>query len=414
MQFEATVTTHKASTRPAVVPGGMSAGGALLRGMPRVNHSHHTTPFFGLIRDKRAHLCKRPTMHTARGFRLTFDRRALANIRQVLKNNRCARLTGLDNLLAQDMIAVFTKPCLLASEVSQVALGRRRTFPLQLAFQLEALAFDVLPATLAQKGRSTCNSGTRQAQVYTDDGLRGQYQRRWQGHNDVQVPVSTFVDQISSIDGESCVLLGIDWHTKAQCLTPCCCRKPDSTRRPMHAVRIRVIARRACGTARLRDSTRYIFTQRKGATQRLSSFDPCLINQITDQRRMGRLHRIVGKVMQLGSVTDILVPSNINSMIKSRRKHITRVGEYRCLGICRFKYCSYSSLHMGIIPYNIRFVDEYLEGLNLSDYGRFRCLFKQAVPLPGCLWNGGDDATQELKCVIEFAQSIVVLDLARS
>ena len=369
MQLEATLTTHKASTRPAVVPGGMSARGALLRGMPWINRSHHTTPFFGLIRDEGTHLCKRPTMHTSGGFGLASYPGTRADIRQVLKDNRGPRLTGLDNFLAQDMIAVSAKPRLLASEMSQVALGGRSPFTLKLALQLEALAFDVLPAPLAQKGRGTCDSGTRQAQIDTDDGLGGHYQRRWQGHSDVQVPVPTFADQISSIDGKSCVLLSIGRHAKAQSLASCRCRKPNGTRRPINEIRVRVVARWACRTARLRNGTCHNLAQCKGATQRLSRFDPCLINQITDQRRMRCLHRIVGKVMQLGSVTDTLVPSNIDSVIESGRKHCARVCEYGRLGIRRFKYYPYSPFHMEIIPYNMRFVTEYLEELSLSDHG---------------------------------------------
>ena len=186
MQLEATVTTHKASTRTAIVPGGMTTRGALLRGMPGIDRSDHTTPFFGLVRDKGAHLRKRPTVHTSRCLGLAPYPGTRADIGQVFKNNRCSRLAGLNNLLTQDVIAVSAKPCLLAPEVSQMALSGRRAFALKLALQPKPLALDIFPASLTQEGRGTRDGRAYQAQVYPYDRFGRHQERRWQGDNDVQ------------------------------------------------------------------------------------------------------------------------------------------------------------------------------------------------------------------------------------
>ena len=93
MQLEATRATHKATTRPAVVPCGVSASGAVLRGMSRVNRNHPTPPFFGFVRDQASELGKRPRVNTPLGFGPLLGLHSLADVGQVLDNHRPARLS---------------------------------------------------------------------------------------------------------------------------------------------------------------------------------------------------------------------------------------------------------------------------------------------------------------------------------
>src|SRR3990167_3362714 len=199
MQLEATRPTDEATARTAVVASLVPAAATGLRGMSRINRNHRATPFFGLVRDERTHLRKRPTMYSARRCRFALDLCTTTNVRQVLKSDGCPRLTGLHNLLTQDVIAVLAETRLLASEVSQVPFGRWRTDMLQLTLELEALAFDVLPASCAQKGRSTRDGWLCQAQVNTYYRFRGQQQRRWQRHHNMQIPTTALAYQVGGV-----------------------------------------------------------------------------------------------------------------------------------------------------------------------------------------------------------------------
>ena len=183
------------------------------------------------------------------------------------------------------------------------------------------------------------------------------------------------------------MLFGVGWDAKAQRLTSSGCRDPHGARRPVHAVRIGVVARRARRRLRLRDGTVCVPVQGKRTPQRFSGFHPCLINQVTDQRRMCRLDRIVRKVVQLRGVTDLSLPPHIHRLIKGRREDLAGVGQYRRLGIYWLKHHSHSALHRGLIPYNRRIITDHLEGLGLSAHGQCPCQLKQAAPLPGFLWT---------------------------
>lgn len=164
MQLEATRPTHKATARTAVVAGLMPTAATGLRGMSRINCDHRTAPFFGFVRDKRADLRVRPTMHAARCLGFAPDRGATTDIGEVLKDNRCARLTRLDNLLTQDVIAILPKPCLLASQVSQVPFGRWGALALELPQEGETRNDVCAPAACTTSARPE-HRNTQQKEV---------------------------------------------------------------------------------------------------------------------------------------------------------------------------------------------------------------------------------------------------------
>src|SRR3989442_6885479 len=134
--------------------------------MSRINRDHRTAPFFGLVRDKGAQLRKGPAMHAARGFGLTLDGGAGADVSQVFNDEGCARRVGLHQARTQGMIAVSAEAGLFPSQMPQVSFGRGDATALELALELEALALDVLPAFLPQECRLTRHGGFGPSKVY--------------------------------------------------------------------------------------------------------------------------------------------------------------------------------------------------------------------------------------------------------
>ncbi len=199
MQLESTLPTDKATARTAVVAGLVPTAATGLRGMPRIDRDHRTAPFFGFVLDKGTDLRKRPTVHPSGGFRLAANCSTAADVRQVLDDDSCSRSTGLHNLFTQYVITVLAKPGLLPSQVSQMAFGRRGSLPLELAFQLEALAFEVFPASFAEKGRGTGDGRLGQSQVDAHDVLGCRQHGRRHGDDDMQPPPPMLPEQISRV-----------------------------------------------------------------------------------------------------------------------------------------------------------------------------------------------------------------------
>ena len=236
MQLKATLATHKATARTAVVAGVMPTPTAGLGGMSRINRDHRTAPFFGLVRDKGAQLRKGPAMHAARGFGLTLDGGAGADVSQVFNDEGCARRVGLHQARTQGMIAVSAEAGLFPSQMPQVSFGRGGATALELALELEALALDVLPAFLPQECRLTRHSGLGQSKVNADHLTRGYENRRRQCDDDMQVPTATAAQQVGGIDRKAGVFLGVGWDMKAHGLPSACCRKPHGTRGPVNQI----------------------------------------------------------------------------------------------------------------------------------------------------------------------------------
>lgn len=169
MQGKPALLTDKQRPRSAVVTGRMPATATPLRGMPGVHPSHRTTLSFRLVGDEDFQLGEGPAMQPTLLFRLPLGLHPTANVGEVFEHDRAARCGGLDDLLAQEMIAVPTKAGLSMSHPTQVPLSALGASLLQGPALLEVAAFDRTPALLAQKGMSAGDRRLHQAQVDAHD-----------------------------------------------------------------------------------------------------------------------------------------------------------------------------------------------------------------------------------------------------
>src|SRR5262249_5746581 len=154
----------------AVVPGGVAAPGALLRGMPGVDPDHRTTPGLRLVRYERPALVEGPAVDAAR--LLPFTRLdAAAGVRQIFDDDRRARPQRLGDPPAQAVLEIAAEPPLFASDLFEVTLSAFGPLPLQRAAQFEASLFDVPPAFLTKERRFARHGRLRQSEIDPDDGV---------------------------------------------------------------------------------------------------------------------------------------------------------------------------------------------------------------------------------------------------
>ena len=330
MQLKATHPTHKPATGTAVVAGDMPTAATGLRGMPGVNPSHRTTPFLGFVRNKRLQLRKRPAMHPATGFGALADLRALADVRQVLQHQRCAGRRRLDNLLAQDMIAITAKAGLLPTRLPQMPPGAFAALALKLALEVEQPPLNRFPCGLAQKAVGARDGGLGDPQVNADNRIRRRYDRGGHRHDHMQPPDTAPVDQVCGIHGIARVVGVVAGHVKADGLPPARGAHPHGLTFPIHAVGMQVVARRA-GVGRGHPDLAPLLLECERALDGFGGLDPCLYQQIRHQRRVVGLRGVVGCVMQRDTVGDLLLPPDLTHRVNRRREQAARVGKAVCL-----------------------------------------------------------------------------------
>ncbi|HVB09510.1 MAG TPA: hypothetical protein VNM16_03980, partial [Bacillota bacterium] len=105
---------------------------------------------------------------------------AVADVGQVLEDQGCAGLHGLDHTLGEHMVAVPAETFLAARDPAQVTLGRPCAFRLERAAQTERAGLHFAPVALTEELGLGCHGGARNAEVNANhlatgfgNGLRG-------------------------------------------------------------------------------------------------------------------------------------------------------------------------------------------------------------------------------------------------
>ncbi len=295
--------------------------------MSRVNRNHRTPAFFGLIRNKGSELGKRPTMDTAGSDGLS-DLASFSDVGQTFDHNRAAWLNRTNNLFTQDMIAVASETGLARTNSFQVPLGASRALPLQGAFQVKLLAFNCFPRLFAQEVIVGCNSGSHDTQVNTRNLLSWCHVRSWNGDNNMQPPGAMSKQQIGGISRIACPLRAVVRNREADCLTACDGTHPNRATLPIYTVGMHVVARWAGVRVWHVHLGIGLFAFRlslhgKCTLECFRCFDSCLNHQITHQRWVFELERVIGRMVQRHTIRYPRIPSMFTHGIKRSRKQST-------------------------------------------------------------------------------------------
>lgn len=350
-------TTHPAfepCSGTTVVPCGMSASRASLRGMPRVHPSHRTTSCFCLVPDKARQLGEGPAMQEAfiRGLALGFD--AAPNVGQVFKDNCAPWFSRLNNVFTEHMITVAPKPRLLLAHVAQVALGTLGPGFLQGSSQFEAPLFDPSPTFLSQERIATGDSRLSNAQINAKDIVDRFDNGRWKIDHDMQPPGAIALNQVSGGRRITCVRQGIVRHGKRECQAALCGGQAYRLGIPRNFVGVHVVAWWAARSMWNRDLPTLAF-QGQGAFNRLRRFDAGLNVQVTDERRRLSFTGIIGRVMQSNAVLFFMRQAIRTDSIERLCKEARGFGQGSSLFGSWVKFDAHRSVHVQSIPYTVRF-----------------------------------------------------------
>ena len=319
IELVATIPTFEYALGAAVVAGCMPTPAACLGGMTRIDRDHRTTPLFGLVLNFRLEAGEWPRVYPALSFRAPFGLHPCANMLEVFHHDRAAWLGGPHDLLAQDVIGIPPKPCSPALDPFQMPFGAFRASLLQRAGQREVAALDRLPLLLAKKLVVRRDRWTVDAQIDADQLIRWRNVRCRDAHDDVQPPLPIPLDKISAIGRMADILGGVVGDREADYLPARRGADAHGLAFPIDAVGMFVVARRAGVRHRHCHLPTRLF-ECKCTSQRLGCLDPRLVDQITDQRRVVGLERVVRQVVQLGRIRDAFVPAQAHRLIEGARK----------------------------------------------------------------------------------------------
>jgi hypothetical protein len=117
-----------------------AASGAPLRRVTRIDANHFAPDFLCLVGREGSKLPVTPGMMPPALFPAPLLCPA-ADVGEVFEDNNAARFHALDNPFAQNMVAIFPKPCLPAAYLLQMTLCRLAAFGLKLATKPEVPLF---------------------------------------------------------------------------------------------------------------------------------------------------------------------------------------------------------------------------------------------------------------------------------
>jgi hypothetical protein len=145
-----------------------AASGAPLRRVTRIDANHFAPDFLCLVGREGSKLPVTPGMMPPALFPAPLLCPA-ADVGEVFEDNNAARFHALDNPFAQNMVAIFPKPCLPAAYLLQMTLCRLAAFGLKLATKPEVPLFNLLPSFLSKKDAVGQDGGSVDAEIDADD-----------------------------------------------------------------------------------------------------------------------------------------------------------------------------------------------------------------------------------------------------
>lgn len=228
----------------------MTAAGASLTGVTRVDEGHAYADGFRLVGDKTAQLCEAPAMQTAvESVRCLHP---LADVGQVFQNDGPTRWDAVNDAAGEDVVAISSEACLFAPEDSQAALCRLGSFGLALAFLTKQTGFDVLPLAFAEEPPLTGDGWTVDPQINTNRHIVCLDDGGWRFDGDVQGESSAPMHEVCRANlapgrpGEDGGEMKRDNNTTGRGGKRCC------SSGPVDLERVDVVAGWACGRVRAR------------------------------------------------------------------------------------------------------------------------------------------------------------------
>lgn len=308
-----TLLTPKLSLRRAIPSLNVSTFGAFLAGVSRSDKTHIYTFRFSLISDECLKLSKTPSMQTTTLSLPHFG--STANVREVFKNQRCARPNRLNQSLRKHMVAIFTEPFLSARKFFKMSFSRFRAFAFQSPTQLKCCMFYLLPIIRTVLAPSAINSRRNNTQVHTYNLIGGNGFWSFDFHNNVQPPPPFAVfEQVCTGILPVQILLIIFRNFKGQFYPSIDAKNRHFTTVKPDRLRPGIVpnwaAFRGWTANRLA-----LLLQALSRFQSLGGFDPSSTDQLTRQASESTMV-VVGRFVQSYAICQVVFPSIFAHSIK--------------------------------------------------------------------------------------------------
>lgn len=301
-----------------VSPVNMTTAGASLGGVARVNRGHANSSLFSLVLHEGSQLSEAPGVQATRLLPLAlFD--LLANIGQVLQDNRSSGSGGLNNLFTENVVLISPSPKLFARESLQVSARRSGVFDLELALEPEGFGLQLLPARFSQEAVVGGNGGTGNPQVHPDNiGRRGNLGGGNIDHH-MQPEFPLAGDEVGGAGLETCILESVLGDLKGNDQPTGYRGEIDFSRAPIDPEGMQVVADRAVKALGLTHLPAFTF-QSKSRADGLRSFHPGLNRQIRRQIRVSFSKIVVSRFVQTYPVALSGLPAHCANVIEAAGK----------------------------------------------------------------------------------------------
>jgi hypothetical protein len=174
------------------------AFGTPLRRVTGINSNHARASLFGLVGCEGPKLSITPSVVPSPLFAATLLS-ASADIREVFNDDNASRLHALNDTLAQNVVAIFPKPCLPPSHLLKMAFSGLAAFGLKLATKTEVPFFNLLPSPLPKELPVGQNGGSVDAKINANGFTGGCYLWRVYSNNDIEPPTGRAAHKVGTV-----------------------------------------------------------------------------------------------------------------------------------------------------------------------------------------------------------------------
>ena len=354
VEFKPTALAQENRLCGSVPPVRISAARASLASMPRIYGLYFRACIFSFVGNKAAKLIKTPRV-VAASLPPSALFSAATNVSQVFNDDDAARFHGLNDALAQNVVAIFPKPCLPSSHLLEMAFCRPAAFGLKTATKTEVPFIDLLPLSFAQESSIGQDCWSVDAEVYANSLASKFDLRRLDCQNNVKPPPARSTNKVCAVKPlrsfkQPTHLLV---HFERELYPAKNGGKAHNLRINFHPVGSGVISDSSPNSSR-DGHFLSIFLACKDRFQRLRSLHSRRDNKLAWKCWMFRPKRVIRSVMKFNAVLRPIFPAIFRHSIEACSRPFNGLCQDKILFRCRLKSEAYRPLHGSYIDRLLR------------------------------------------------------------
>ena len=291
--------------------------GAPLRRVTGIDSFNAGASLFGLVGREGAKLGIAPAMMPSPLLAATLLG-STADICEVFNNDNASRLHVLNDALAQNVVAIFPKPCLPTSDHLQMTLGRLAAFGLKFATKTEVPFLNLLPTPFPQELPVGQNGRSVDAKVNANGLTGGCDLWRIYGNDDIEPPAGRSAHKVGAVEADRPVkpVLGMIVKVKRELDAAFHSGQADKSLFNLHAIGSCVVPNGTPFSMRSAHLSA-LLQQRAGGFNSLRRLHPGRYHQLAWKGRVLGPKIVVRRLVQRHSVPDPVFPSVFRDRVEA-------------------------------------------------------------------------------------------------